>query len=318
MEYWFPSLFPSTPEPPPPKPPPPKPPAFLDEPWRQIEGWDKSTRKEMRSKIVDLKPEQFDVQTFNIILTGQIGAGKSCFYNSINSALSGCIRPFTAASGKTGQSFTKEFNMYPFRHNPNIRIGDIMGMDVNGSDVDIRNILKVVDGHVLNGYQFHSGEEFKSTDNPKYIPCPSLAERPHCVGLVINAHDFSNILGAQERNLHRLSKAIIDRASSSGSSKFSNVDVHGLPNFNQRGEPTTLAIEWKRAYNLYLLAKGVTKDEQKIALLLHNGGLELQEVYYSIVTEDEEMSYCECVEVLDNQFLSKVRVPFERQSFRKM
>ncbi|XP_020912952.1 interferon-induced protein 44-like isoform X2 [Exaiptasia diaphana] len=236
-------MFPSTPEPPPPKPPPPKPPAFLDEPWRQIEGWDKSTRKEMRSKIVDLKPEQFDVQTFNIILTGQIGAGKSCFYNSINSALSGCIRPFTAASGKTGQSFTKEFNMYPFRHNPNIRIGDIMGMDVNGSDVDIRNILKVVDGHVLNGYQFHSGEEFKSTDNPKYIPCPSLAERPHCVGLVINAHDFSNILGAQERNLHRLSKAIIDRVQ------------QRPPTYSAQGNSRNLASPIKRStLNLKMVA----------------------------------------------------------------
>ena len=40
----------------------------------------------------------------------------------------------------------------------------------------------------------------------------------------------------------------------------------------------------KRSVNLYLVAKGITKDEQKTALLLHTGGLNFQELYYTLLT----------------------------------
>ena len=65
------------------------------------------------------------------------------------------------------------------------------------------------------------------------------------------------------------------------------LDVASLSLFNPKEDPNTLAIPWKlckyrliviqvqikRSFNLYLVAKGITKDEQKTTLLLHNGGL---------------------------------------------
>ena len=65
------------------------------------------------------------------------------------------------------------------------------------------------------------------------------------------------------------------------------LDVASLSLFNPKEDPNTLAIRWKlckyrliviqiqikRSFNLYLVAKGITKDEQKTALLLHTGGL---------------------------------------------
>ena len=51
--------------------------------------------------------------------------------------------------------------------------------------------------------------------------------------------------------------------------------MQSLENFYPNGDTTTLASRWKtwkRAFNIYLISKGVTQDGQKLALLLHTGG----------------------------------------------
>ena len=52
-------------------------------------------------------------------------------------------------------------------------------------------------------------------------------------------------------------------------------DIHRLICFNPKEDPTNLAAKWKRSFNLFLTAKGVTNDKQKVALLLHKGGFDL-------------------------------------------
>ena len=64
--------------------------------------------------------------------------------------------------------------------------------------------------------------------------------------------------------------------------------------------------------------KGVTNEGQKVTLLLHSGGIEFQEIYYTLVSEDQDTSFNDCVAVLDNYFTPKVNVPFERHVFRQM
>ncbi|PFX12279.1 Uncharacterized protein K02A2.6 [Stylophora pistillata] len=65
------------------------------------------------------------------------------------------------------------------------------------------------------------------------------------------------------------------------------LDVGSLTPFNPKEDPNTLSVHWKlwkRSFNLYLVAKGITKDEHKTALLLHTGGLNLQDLYYTLLT----------------------------------
>ena len=62
----------------------------------------------------------------------------------------------------------------------------------------------------------------------------------------------------------------------------------------------------------------MTNDKQKVALLLHSGGMELQEVFYTLVPEDQETSFTACLAALYNYFTPKVNVPFERHLFRQM
>lgn len=68
-----------------------------------------------------------------------------------------------------------------------------------------------------------------------------------------------------------------------------------------------------------MLAKGVSSDQQKVALLLHTAGTELQELYYTLApTEEEFKAYAEVTKILDDYFVPKVNVPFERHVFRQM
>ena len=111
----------------------------------------------------------------------------------------------------------------------------------------------------------------------------------------------------------------------SGSNSFAmstvSTDIHGISCFNPTGDATNLSARWKRwkhAFNLYLVAKGVTNEQQKVALLLHTGGLELQELYFSLTGEEEDKQYAECISILDSYFVPKVYLPFERHQFRQM
>ncbi|XP_015765541.1 PREDICTED: uncharacterized protein LOC107344406 [Acropora digitifera] len=110
-----------------------------------------------------------------------------------------------------------------------------------------------------------------------------------------------------------------EQASSSDS--LLRTDVKGLPCFNPRDDPTNLAVRWKRwkrSFNLHLTAKGVTNDQQRVALLLHTGGAEVQELNFTLVDEEEEKSFEACVRVLDEHFVPKANLPFERHQFRQM
>lgn len=100
---------------------------------------------------------------------------------------------------------------------------------------------------------------------------------------------------------------------SGGASAKQILEVRDLPCFDPKGEPNSFSVRWKRwkrAFNLYVTSKGVTNEGQKVALLLHSGGTELQEIYYTRVSEDQDTSFNDCVAVLDNYFTPKVNVPF--------
>ena len=58
------------------------------------------------------------------------------------------------------------------------------------------------------------------------------------------------------------------------------------------------------------------ESSAKVALLLHSGGMELQEIYYTFAPEDEaQNNFDNCLTVLDNYFTPKVNVPFWETRF---
>lgn len=97
--------------------------------------------------------------------------------------------------------------------------------------------------------------------------------------------------------------------------------VQGLRHFDPAGDTTLLSSRWKRwkrAFNLFVTARGVTKPEQKLALLLHSGGLKFQDLYYTLVPETTTKTFEESVTILDSYFVPTSNVPFERHQFRQL
>ena len=93
----------------------------------------------------------------------------------------------------------------------------------------------------------------------------------------------------------------------------------GIGHFTPKGEQLASKWKrWKRAFRLYLEARGVTKPEQKLALLLHSGGLEFQDLYFTLVPEETVKTYEESITILDGYFIPKANVPFERHQFRQL
>ena len=98
-------------------------------------------------------------------------------------------------------------------------------------------------------------------------------------------------------------------------------DIYGLPQFDPKGEPNLLSVRWKRwkrCFKIYVASNAVTNEGQGTALLFHSGDMELQEIYYTLVPEDTETTFNDCLAALDNYFTPKVNVPLERHVFRQM
>ena len=62
----------------------------------------------------------------------------------------------------------------------------------------------------------------------------------------------------------------------------------------------------------------ITMELHKVALLFQTSGADFQELYYTLLPENEEKSLTKSFEVLDDYFIPKVNVPFERHLFRQM
>lgn len=72
------------------------------------------------------------------------------------------------------------------------------------------------------------------------------------------------------------------------------VEVGGLQPVQVKGDPHSISQrwrKWKRTFQLYVLGKGITSDPQKQRLLIHLAGLEVQEVYFTLVTDGENKDY---------------------------
>ncbi|ESO91493.1 hypothetical protein LOTGIDRAFT_153937 [Lottia gigantea] len=66
-------------------------------------------------------------------------------------------------------------------------------------------------------------------------------------------------------------------------------EIGGIDKFNCSGDPTKLAtrwLKWLRSFELYAEGKGVTDNRQKKSLLLHCGGIEMQDIFFTFEIPD--------------------------------
>ena len=74
----------------------------------------------------------------------------------------------------------------------------------------------------------------------------------------------------------------------------------------------------EKSFRVIRTRKRDHNDSQKRGLLLHTAGLEVQDVYFTLVPGGEDKDYPATLKVLDDFFIPKANVPFERHLFRQI
>lgn len=97
--------------------------------------------------------------------------------------------------------------------------------------------------------------------------------------------------------------------------------------FEPGGAPRSSWIQWKRAFEIYLEVAAVTDDRKKRTLLLHCGGIQLQNVFYGLPETEYEVregtgqvrsGYETAIMRLDEYFAPKLNAYYERHLFRNL
>lgn len=97
-----------------------------------------------------------------------------------------------------------------------------------------------------------------------------------------------------------------------------------IPRFNCNEDISTLGIKWKkwkRSFEIYINAKGITDDLRKKNLLLHCAGPEVQDIFFTLPESEDETigkQYDLARIALDNYFSPKANTVYERYIFRSI
>ncbi|XP_036418562.1 interferon-induced protein 44-like [Colossoma macropomum] len=159
--------------------------------WRNV---DRSEKEGILRNMDYLNPS---LTPLRILLYGPVGAGKSCFINSVQraligrnviNALEGSItseKSFTA-SIKTHKMKKRRGGYYPFV------FSDIMGLELDGGGIQTEDIIKVLEGHILDGYTFNPRRPI-SERNQKYNTYPNPSDKVHCLVSILPADAISRM-----------------------------------------------------------------------------------------------------------------------------
>uniref|UniRef100_A0A8C1H2H1 TLDc domain-containing protein n=1 Tax=Cyprinus carpio carpio TaxID=630221 RepID=A0A8C1H2H1_CYPCA len=136
-----------------------------EKPWRNV-LWTAEQRDKLMEMIRNYKPLVTSVSCFRILMIGPVGAGKSSFFNSINSIFMSRITS-KAMSGSAATSLTTQFRTYP-----------------------VKDGREGIQGHVPDRYKFNPTTPFQPDEQKSSRPA-SLQEKIHCVVYVIDATKIS-------------------------------------------------------------------------------------------------------------------------------
>ncbi|XP_056112484.1 interferon-induced protein 44-like isoform X2 [Rhinichthys klamathensis goyatoka] len=180
-------------------------------PWRNVQ-WTAKQRDELMKMIRNYKPMMTSVSRVRILMIGPVGAGKSSFFNSINSVFMGRMTS-KAMSGSAGTSLTTQFRTYPVKDGREGKplpfvLCDTMGLEEqSGAGLDIDDISSILQGHVPDRYKFNPMSPFQPDEQKACRPA-SLQEKIHCVVYVIDATKISLMSDQLEEKLAAIRKKV--------------------------------------------------------------------------------------------------------------
>ncbi|XP_055021147.1 interferon-induced protein 44-like isoform X4 [Boleophthalmus pectinirostris] len=166
----------------------------LEKPWRPM-VWLSDRRLELMDTVSSYKPLCSSVSKVRVLLMGPVGAGKSSFFNSINSVFKGHVT-IQAMAGSSATSVTTQFRTYSVKAGREgkplpIILCDTMGLeDSTGAGLDIDDITSILKGHMPNCYQFNASAPLHS-ETHGYRSSPELKDKIHCLVFVLDGCKIS-------------------------------------------------------------------------------------------------------------------------------
>ncbi|XP_072562534.1 interferon-induced protein 44-like [Paramormyrops kingsleyae] len=165
-------------------------PTILDKPWRDV-TWDESTKTKLMQSLKEYKPPIDSVPQARILIIGVVSAGKSSFFNSINSIFRGNITS-QAEAGEMATSLSLKYRTYQVKAGRGgqplaFLLCDTMGLEA-GKDggVKTEDIESILKGYVPDKYSFNSVQAMDTTGCQTGSRLP-VQDRIHCVVYVIDA-----------------------------------------------------------------------------------------------------------------------------------
>ncbi|XP_029004132.1 interferon-induced protein 44-like [Betta splendens] len=183
----------------------------VDKEWRTV-IWESQKRAELMDSIQVYKPIINSVSQVRVLLIGPVGAGKSSFFNSVNSVFRGHVTS-QAIAGCSSTSLTTQFRTYSIKAGREgkplpILLCDTMGLEEStGAGLDIDDISSILKGHVPDRYQFNPSAPLHSEAH-NYQTSPGLKEKIHCVTYVIDACKISIMPKTLEEKLKAIRRKV--------------------------------------------------------------------------------------------------------------
>jgi len=170
---------------------------LYSDPWRKVSNgtvWNEEVFNSLKQKIATFDIlEEADMENFNILLIGQVSAGKSSLFNTTETVFKDHVTS-RAIVGRTEQSLTTKFKTFKIKVKDNknqpicFRFCDSMGLEGGDDGLQVDGITRIIDGYVKDGAELSQGINPKSDH---YNKTPGPADEMHCIAFIMEAESIS-------------------------------------------------------------------------------------------------------------------------------
>ncbi|XP_061167738.1 interferon-induced protein 44-like, partial [Saccostrea echinata] len=182
--------------------------------WREPPLWDEKNFQTLKHFVSNYKPlKDMNIPDVNILLVGQIGSGKSSFFNTVNSIFRGEITA-RACAGNSPHSVTTNLRKYRIRNQEtggylNFRLCDTRGIEEEMS-IKTQDMGLLLDGYLSDQYKFNPMANACQRD-PGFNSRPSFKDKIHCAAFIIDGSSVDVLQGSVPRKLLEFQSLMVER-----------------------------------------------------------------------------------------------------------
>jgi len=168
--------------------------SLLPIPWRKQKEknpWTEEVYKNLKEEIVTHELlKKANIEYFNVLLVGQVSAGKSSFFNTVETVFSDHVT-MKANAGSVQKSLTTQYRTYKVRAKDHknkaikFKFCDSMGLEGGDAGLMPNAVAQIMDGHVKDMAELSSGGI--SPKSSGYNSSPGVGDQIHCVAFVVDS-----------------------------------------------------------------------------------------------------------------------------------